>query len=205
MTTSQPRWNTHTTLLFALASVGLISMLVLLLVKGSIWEELQFLIAALSAFIFAFLFVLLYHGARFDKDQRWTFGWVHPRSLAEHIPSVDSGGVFSEAGAHQGIAGFLIGLLLDIVVSLALIAAIVILLWLGINLALVAVAVIWIPLIYLFRRSVRYLVTRGRTCRGRVGRAAAWAAFYTLLNAAWLYAILLISHRLAGLGGTNGP
>lgn len=202
---SPPRWNTHTTLLFALASMGLISGLVLLLGKRSIWDELQFLIAALSAFIFLFLFVLLYRGARFDRDRRWTFGWVHPRSLAENIPSVDSLGMFSEAGAHQGIAGFLIGLVLDILVSLALLAAIVILLWLGINLLLVAVAVIWIPLIYLFRRSVRYVVTRGRTCRGRVGRAAGWAALYTVMNAAWLYIILAISHRMAGGAATNGP
>ena len=200
-----PRWSTHTTLLFALGSAAVISVLVLFLVKRSIWQELQLLVAALSAFIFAFLFFLLYRGARFDREQRWTFGWVHPRSLVEHVSSVDSLGLFSGAGGQQGIAGFLIGLLLDILVSLVLVAAIVLLLWLGINLALVAVAVIWVPLIYLFRRSVRYIVTRGRTCRGRVWRAAGWAALYTVLNAAWLYLILAIGHHLGRAGAMNGP
>ena len=51
---------------------------------------------------------------------------------------------------------------------------------------------------YLFRRSVRYIVVRGRQCRGDLWRSANWAAFYTLINAAWLYVLLGIAHRLAG-------
>ena len=191
-------------MLFALGSAVLLTTLVFGLVKQSIWEELEILIAGLSVCLFAFLFVLLYRGVRFDRNHHWSFGWVHPRSLAENIPLVDSLGHFTEAGAQQGIAGFLIGLLLDLVVSLVLILAIIVLLWLGINLVLTAVGAIWLTLIYLFRRSVRYIVARGRPCRGHVRRAAGWAALYTVMNAGWLYIILAIGRRIAGADAANG-
>jgi hypothetical protein len=190
------RWSIRTTFIFALVSVGIVSGLILLLARRSIWVELELVLGTLSVLIFMFFFTLLYRGVRFDPNETFTFGWVHPRRFIDHASSADTFGTFTQAGANQGIGGFILGLLLDIVVSLVLVFAIVVLVWLGVNLVIAAIALIWVPLFYLFRRSVRYVVARGRTCRGHIGRAARWALAYTLINVITLYAILVVTRYL---------
>lgn len=96
------------------------------------------------------------------------------------------------------------GLLLDIVVSLGFVFVIAGVIWLGANVLIAATAAICLPLYYLFRRSIRYVVVRGRSCRGHVGPSLLWAATYTLGNVAWLYAILTLARFLALRGQSLG-
>lgn len=194
---ARPRWGFKTSFLFAVAAASLICGLVLTLVKDSLWVKLEVILAALSGAAFLFFFVVLYRGVRFDEQQGYVLGWLHPRTILDQAPAIDSGFGFTEAGASEGIAGLLLGLLLDIIASIVLAFAIALLIWLGVKVLITAVAAVFLPLYYLFRRSIRYLVVRGRSCRGQVGRSLAWAAGYTAVNFAWLFAILALGRFFA--------
>ncbi len=194
---TRPRWGLKTSFLFAMAVGALVCSLVALLVRGSVWIELELMLSVLAAIAFLFFFLVLYRGVRFDPQQGYVLGWVHPRRILSDAPVGDAFGVFTEAGAHEGLVGFLLGLVLDLVLSIVLVFAITLLIWLGVNALIAAVAIVFVPLYYLFRRSLRYLVVRGRSCRGKVLQSSAWAAAYTIVNFGWLYGMLVLGQFLA--------
>jgi hypothetical protein len=192
----RPRWGLKTSFLAGLATAALVTGVVVLFVKDSVWARIEMILAFLALVAFLFFFVVLYRGVRFDPQRGYVLGWVHPRTVLDYTPAPDGLGC-TEAGASEGVAGFLLGLLLDIVASLVLATLIAVLLWLGVNLLVTAVAVVFLPLYYLFRRSARYLVVRGRRCRGDALRSLMWAAAYAAANLAWLYVILALARFFA--------
>ena len=151
--TRSPRWSASSLLLVAMASGLATVTLVILLVDRSAWDELRIVVVSLAAPVWLFVCFILYRGPRFDRDDGVRVPWVDPATIAEHMPAIDFGR-FASAGAEEGPGGFVVGLLLDIVAAIVLTVVAVVLLWLGINFALVAALVIWLPLLYMFKRSV---------------------------------------------------
>lgn len=198
----RPKWSLKTS--FA-GATGILLLVVLLvfLVETSIWHLLELMIGVLAFLVFVFLWAVLYQGVRYDKRERFHFQWVRTDHLGEFVDSVghgvDTQGVFTSAGAEEGPLGCLFGLILDIVFSFLLVFLVAALLWVGVNVVIASVAAVAFPLFFIFSRSLRFVVARGRSCRGSLKRSLIYAATYAFLSIVWLYAILLLGRWLPSL------
>jgi len=97
------------------------------------------------------------------------------------------------------LLGIVVGFLLDIFASLVLVAIISALIWLGTNAAIVVILAVFLPLFYFYRRSLRYVVARGRKCRGKCGKSALYAIGATIMYSIWFYAIFIVAQRISRL------
>jgi hypothetical protein len=203
--TRRPRWSLKASFQAVLGILLVVTPLIFILVEKSIWVKLELIAAVLSFFMFGYLWLVLYHGVRFDKRERYQFQWVGKPTADWFESGVDAGagGTFAEAGAGEGLGGLLLGILLDILVSLFLAVLLVGIFWVGANLIVGAIALVGIPLFYLFHRSLRYIVGRGRRCRGDLSKSLAYAFGYTIMNTLWFYLILFVAYYIAVL--ISGP
>jgi hypothetical protein len=110
--------------------------------------------------------------------------------------SADRGGAFTEWGAEEGVVGLIIGVLLDILISVALGLLISVLLWVGVNVVVGMALIVFLPGFYLFRRAVRMVLARGRACRGDVFKSGLSALTATVLYTGWFHAILWLARYL---------
>ncbi len=196
----RPKWSlkTHFSVAVLIAAIG--SACVLLISKNNIWIELEIIVSVLSLISFAYFLFLFYYGIRFEKNERYSITWKSFRfneSWYDTVGMVDTGGLFSSAGAEAGPLGCIVGLLLDLIVSLFLIVIIAFLLWLSINIVTTGIIVLMLPLYFLFRRSLRVAVARGRTCRGNLGKSLKYALVVTITNMVWLYLIIFSGHHIS--------
>ncbi len=185
----------------ALGILAIVVPLVLTFVQKSIWVRLELITAILSLFMFIFLFLVLFYGVRFDKNERYRFNWFRKRpvELLDTVSTFDTGGLFTEGLSEGGLLGCLLGLLIDLVMSFLILFLIAIPLWLGFNILEAAIGAIAIPLFFLFRRSIRYIVVRGRSCRGNVTKSLYYGVAYTIMNSIWFYLILFGAHYITNM------
>lgn len=191
----RPRWSAKSSFLYALCLTGIVTTLVLAIGKRSIWVELELAVGILAACFFIFLSYVLYHGVEMDESERFEFAWLGPDSSLLDFPDLSDLDA-SDIGGDD-LLGCLGGVLVGILGFILFAILFPILLWLGINLFLATLAVFILPMFYLYRRSLRHILRRGRRCRRRLGRAVGFAAVYTLIGSAWIYAILFAAWTLA--------
>jgi len=195
----RPKWSLKASFLMVLLLVAVIAPLVFLVVHRSIWTELEIVTAIVAVLVFLYLTLVLYLGVRFDRKERFTVAWLrgNPITLLDvvDLPSLDSP-VFTELGSHFGLLGFIIGLLIDLLATAALIMLISIALWVGINGLIAVTAAICLPLFYFYRRSLRMIVAKGRDCRSNWPKSLRRAALSTLGYTAWFYGIFVLAHQI---------
>jgi hypothetical protein len=167
------KWSPLLTFYVFLFLTVITSLFVFLLMKKSVLIEMEIITGLVSFLIFVFLSLILYHGVVFNKNEKIAISWFSPN--LDELNSggynvIDTGGMFTMAGAESGIAGFLAGLLVDIVISFFLAIALALLLWLGINAVIATFAIIMLPLFFLYEKSLRLVVVKGRTCRTNFAR-----------------------------------
>ena len=161
------------------------------------------LVRQVSILMTFFYTYLLYYGIQFSKDETVTFG----RSIGNPL-DLDAGpcldfGHFTAAGASEGPAGLLLGLVLDIVVCIFLSIVLSLLLWLGINLLVVGVVAIAMPLFYIFKRSVFFVLQHLEECHGKFFVALRYGFGYAAIKTLTLCLIIFGSHELATFIKTN--
>ncbi len=195
----RPRWSLVSSFLGAMGILAIVTPLVLILVRKSVWEELELLICILSFFVFAFLFMILFYGVRFEKNEKFGFNWLksNPFDFMGYGPGIDTGGGIGGSLSDAGPFGCLAGLLLDFVVSILLTFLLGVLLWIGLNLIEALITAVSIPLFLVFRRSLRYVVVQGRSCRGSFKKSLLHAAIFTAMGSIWFYSILYAAHLLS--------
>ncbi len=115
----------------------------------------------------------------------------------EYGPGIDTGGGIAGSLSDAGPFGCLVGLLLDFVVSIFLTVLIGVLLWIGLNLIEAVVTAVSLPLFLIFRRSLRYVVVQGRSCRGDAKKSLLHAALFTVMGTVWLCSVLYAAHFLS--------
>jgi hypothetical protein len=195
---TRPRWSLISSFYTALGILVLITPLVLLTVKKSIWTELEILTGIISAMMFIYLSVILFLGVRFNKNERICIEWPkgEPFSLTDtgsFIPG-DTGGFFTELGSEAGIPGIIIGFILDMVATVVIVFLISLLLWIGMNGLEAVILAVCIPLYFFYRRALRAIVANGRSCRGNIGASLLQAFKSTLGYALWFYGIFIMAH-----------
>jgi hypothetical protein len=197
---NRPKWSFETHFWAAVVIAAIANACVLLISKKNIWVELEIIVGVLSLICFAYFLFLFYYGIRFEKKETYSIVWKPFRfdgSWFDTLGMVDTGGLFTEAGAEAGPLGCVVGLLLDLVVSIILIIVIAFLLWFGINIVTTGIIVLLLPLYLLFRRSLRVAIARGRTCRGNLGKSLKFAFLVTITNMVWLYLIIFTGHHIS--------
>lgn len=196
------KWSPLLTFYVFLILSAIISLFIFLLMKKSALIELEIITGLVSLMIFSFLSVILYHGVGFNRNEKITITWFSP-NLDEYNPidylgNID--GTFTMAGAESGISGFLLGLLIDIVISFCLAIALALILWLGINTAIATFAIIVLPLFFLYEKSLRIIVAKGRKCRANFAKTLLYSFTMTVLYTGWFYAILFAAHFISKIG-----
>jgi hypothetical protein len=196
------KWSPLLTFYIFSALTLIISLLVFMLMKYSMLAELEIITGLISLLIFLFLGTALYHGVVFDKNEKITVNWTCPNLNMDNplCGIIDTGGAFTMAGAEAGPGGFIVGILVDIIVSFLLVAILAFLLWLGINAAIATFAIIMLPLFFLFKRSLRIVVAKGRGCRANLAKTLVYSFAITVLYTGWFYAILFTAHLLSRIG-----
>lgn len=193
------RWSILVQFCAAVCIALLTSVLVILLLKKSLWSELEIIVGVLSFFYLIYAFLIFYKGVRLNKKEKYTFQWIsQPEILSQAylpvgIDTTDFG--FTSALSSEGPLGCLLGLILDVFVSFVIVLAIAALLWLGMNVLLTAIVALCLPLFYLFRRSLRVAIARGRACHKKAGKSIMQATITTVTNMGWLYLVIFVGHH----------
>ena len=193
--TKRPRWSLATSFWFCVGAIVVVTPVVFLTVHKSIWVDLEMVTGILAVLLFAYFSVLLHQGVRFNDARQVVFDWprTSPGNIMADASLWPDIGSFAEAGSNAGILGMILGFLLDVVATVVLAFLIACLLWAGINVA----AAIVLFFYWMHRRCLRYLVTRGRHCKGSWGksilRGGATAVFYSL----WFYAAFFVAQQIS--------
>ena len=195
---ARPKWSLRSSFHAALGIAIVVSLVGIVVLRQSIWAELEIITGILALCMFAFLTTVLYLGDRFDKRERYSIDlpkgspgdWVDATC---YTPG-ETSGIFTEAGAEAGLLGLIIGFIVDVLVTIVLVYIIAAILWAGLNLLLGAVACFSIPLFYFYRRVLRGIVAKGRSCRAHRARSVLYSLRSTTGYALWLYAIIFLAH-----------
>ena len=191
----RPRWSLANSFWFCVGAAVIVVPLVLLTAQQSIWIELEIVTGVLASLMFVYFTILLHQGVRFTDSRRAIIDW--PKSSPSEFIDVTSAcpdtGFFTEVGSEAGCLGMIIGFLLDFVVMIALAFVIAWLIWAGLN---VVVAII-LFLYWVHRRWLRYLVTRGRHCRGNWGRSILHGGATTMLYSFWFYTAFFAAQKIS--------
>ena len=190
----KPHWSLAANFTAAVIIVAVCTIIVMVVLKKPVWVELEIAVGIVAVAMFGFFTWVLYHGVMFSPDETLTitFSRFDPNLLAH---SGDPG-VFMEFGAagfaEGGPFGCLAGLLLGAVLCIA--AAVVV--WFFSNFFFAGIAILALPLFYIFRWSVFYILRHSEECRRRLGSSVKYAAGYTFVKAGTLYVIIYGAHLL---------
>src|SRR3989339_425992 len=201
----RPKWSLKSSFLTALGLIAVITPLVMLTVKKSIWVELEIVTGILTVLMFVYMSVILHQGVRFDKKERFAIDWHKGQKptisdafdITSRLSPVDLDFPFTQAGAEEGIVGAIIGVILDVVISFLLIAIICFVVWFGANFLLEGIFIVTLPLFYFHRRSLRYLVAKGRACKGNWAKSLIHAFTSSVLYTAWFYLIVYTANHIS--------
>jgi hypothetical protein len=69
----------------------------------------------------------------------------------------------------------------------------------GVNLLIVGVVAVAVPIFYIFRRSVLFVIRHAKECHGNLWRSFGYGVSYAAMKTAVLCLIVFASHKLAQL------
>lgn len=192
-------WSMVTCFWTALIIVVIAATSVIVFMHKAVWVELETLAAVIGILMTLFYSYILYHGVKFLDGETIAL----TRAIGNPFDFADGGGDlfghFTAAGASEGIAGLLLGLLLDIIVCLVLAFLLSILFWLGVNLVVAGVVVVAIPLFYIFKRSLSFVLRHVDECKGDFWKSCRYGFGYAILKTATLCLMIFASHELANI------
>lgn len=194
-----PKWSLATSFWFCVGVTVLVAPFVFLTAQKSIWVELEIATGILAGFMFIYFSVILHQGVRFNDARQAIIDWpaFSPSGVMEGMGYFSGGDFFGELGRELGIVGWIVGFLLDLVVVFAVALLLCGLIWLGMN----GVGVVVLFLYWVHRRWLRYLVTRGRRCRGNWLRSLYHGGKVALFYSFWFYAAILVAQQICKMTG----
>jgi hypothetical protein len=190
----EPHWSLAANFTAAVIIVAISTIIVMVVLKKPVWIELEIAVGIIGIAMFGFFTWVLYHGVLFSPDETLTitFSRFDPNLLAH---SSDPG-VFMELGtagfAEGGPFGCLAGFLLGAVLCMA--AAVVV--WFFSNFFFAGITILTLPLFYIFRWSVFFILRHSVECRGQLGRSVKYGAGYAFVKAGTLYVIIYGAHLI---------
>lgn len=153
--------------------------------RRSLFQNAELGVSILSAALFLFLSVGLYHGVRLQENVGRITDTPFPVEGIEGVEGIPHVNI-DIADGDEGCLGILVGILLTIIVGVLLILFIWVLgfvIW---------VMILWVLalLYWVFYRAMKAVFRHSPQCRGNLGRSLSYAAMFTVLYCAWVYALL---------------
>jgi hypothetical protein len=187
----RPKWNLKVTFWVLMTILLLSSAGVFFLSEYDLWLQLEMIVGLVSVTIFSFYWWVLYHGVRFYgyNQLRVTFVPFEVTEIGYEFGSISSGA--------DDPFGLVLGLILDLIAALVLSFILSLLLWIGLNGFINVVVLIAIPLFYVFRSSVLFVLRNSRDCYQDLVKSAKMAAFYSILKTIWFFIVIAGAHYLS--------
>lgn len=189
----RPKWSLKTVFWVFVWIVLLSAAGVLLLSHTALWLELEMVAAVVALAVFFFYCWVLYHGVHFHDDDQLMITFVQGNVVD---PGWPDGGFGLASGADDPI-GCIIAILLEVVLYLLFAIVLSFLFWIGLNGLLMCVALIAMPLFYIFRSSVRFVLRNAPVCHHNLLKSAVVAAGFSFLKTCWFFAVIAGAHYLA--------
>lgn len=203
MDESRKKWSLLTSFWVALGILVVSTVTVLMVMKKPIWLELETLAGVICFVMTGFYWWVLYHGVRFNEDEKIAVNWI------KEISDVGSGvadlgelflgivGLSSSVGfAKMGLIGIVVGGFMGLVLSLLACIVLMVLAWVVFNAMEAAIFVTAVPLFLIFRRSVLYVLQHVDYCVGNMGRSLWCSLTFSVFNTAVLCLVVFASHKL---------
>jgi hypothetical protein len=194
----RPHWSLTTNFVAAIIVIVVSSVIVLVVLKQPLWIELEIAVGILGLAMFLFFTWILYHGVSFRPDETLTvsFSRFDP-AIFSYTADPSPLGEFAARGfAEGGPIGLIFGLLFGIVVSVVLAIVLAVLLWLFSNFVLTGITILALPLFYIFKHSVFFVVRHVDECRGHLILSMKYGASYALVRCLTLYVIIYAAHLI---------
>jgi hypothetical protein len=188
----RPRWSLKSSFGFALGTAAVVVPSTLIFLRTSLWIELEAVAALLTLPWFLFLWSVFYRGVRFDKKERFAIAWRPCPPTGAGIP--DASLYLSDVGCMTTGSGLFLDVIVSLLVTFSLAAALLFALWLGLSVLWVAFIVILTTAFAFWTRLLRYLAGRGRSCRGNLLLSMRTALLFSLAFSGWFYAVVYVAH-----------
>lgn len=195
------RWNLKATFLSSLLILIFSLLLILMLGDKPIWLELELVVLIFGLFLFMCYSLALYRGIIFRNLKMPNYAQEHisftklDTWVNSGIPIVNTN-FFTEMGLEVGIFAAILGFIIDCVVTLFLTLVITLLIWLGLNIFISSILMLFFPLYYLFKRSVLILLRHSQACYGRLFLSVTYGFAYALLYSLMICGIIYLVHCL---------
>lgn len=173
-------WSLRTVCWRAFFVVVAVSILVFVISKKSIYDELEYVIAIMAAILFFVLQYGLYMGVQIEGKP--TFPKLHTLNTAYRAFNLLD---ILEILASLDDLFFWLGVSIFAIVTLAFLAT---LLW-------SAVLVLAFMFSWLLYRTIRLVLLKGRRCKGNNSLSFQYAALYAILYSSWIFAIVWIAEH----------
>jgi hypothetical protein len=157
--------------------------------------------AVIFAILQSYFTILLYFGVRPDNGyvawgksiEKFVTNTDLPSASLPDLGSMDVG---------DDLFGIIIGPIITILVTVVLAVFLTLAIWVGLNVIALLGLIIFVPMYYIFRRSLRLVLIHTRTCRGRLGTSALiairYAIPYSLLIGLCLWAPDWVLRKMTG-------
>lgn len=192
----RPKWSLTTHFWAAIFIIAIASACVFLISRRNIWIELEIIVGVLSIISLLYFYFILYFGVRFNKNDRYIPDWKELALTPWREFSGNNTGE-SSTGTEAWPVYCLFDSLLSLAPSFALTLLVAILFWLGAYITIIGIPILFFPLYFLFARSLRFIVAKGRSCHKTFGRSLKYALGATVVSMTWLYLIIFTGHHIS--------
>lgn len=189
-----PQWSLKSVFRVFVSIVLISTITVLSLSHKDLWIECEIVVSIVGLLLFFFYFWVLYRGVRFNDDGQLEFKMFKFDECWGVASLVDGLGLME--GAHCP-ASFL-GLLLFQFILLPIFAVVFsFLVGLGLNGVVFSITLLAMPLFYIFRSSVNFVLRNSPKCRGDALKSCCVAAGFALFKSCWFFGVVAGTHFLA--------
>ncbi len=191
-------WSLATNFVAAIVIIVVSSLIVIVVLKKPLWVELEIAIGIVGLAMFLFYTWILYHGVSFRPDETLTisFSKFNPDVFGYTADPTLLGDFAAQGFAEGGPIGCILGVLFGIVVSVILAVVLAIFLWLFSNVLLTGITILALPLFFIFKRSVFFVIRHAKECQGRLAMSLRYGASYALAKSFILYLIVYGAHLI---------
>lgn len=181
-------------------SVFFISVIVVIITIAGVWfwgkghqknlyEDSIISTSILSTVFFLFISIGLYNGVKLKDNLGKIVDKFDKKDIPDFSDVIGSGSVFDGA---DGIAGFLVALLLWIVVGIVL----SLLLWLLSAIIWILILILAAMLYWIFFRALRLIFKNSFKCKDNYMMSIKYGLLYTFLYTVWVYGIIAFTYYL---------
>ncbi len=194
MKTPNPKWCIKLLFYQFTAAILAAAVFMIFFVNKAIWLELEMFSIFTGIILFIFYTIVLYKGVRLT-DEPLRVELVDLKSA-----QVDAWELYPNSSTSTdflsdfSILGLIVGLVLDIFLAAIFSLIFGFLLWIGLNLFIAGLFLIFSPLFFLFKQSLFIIMNHSRYCNGQFWHSALTAFIYAAIYTSIMCFIILATH-----------